>query len=166
MEIDLCMCRALLERLMQSYTSLDTEELQDDLLEISGSDEGYIAHITYLSEHGLVKANLKRGHNAYMLLMPPEITAKGLDFIRKDGGLSALIDRSNVNYQLHEALLSELLRQIQRSHESAPRKEALSSQLRALPAETIKHLYLKFLDQGASRLPEVFQLIQTLLRQG
>lgn len=165
MEIDLCLCRTLLERLMQSYTSLDTEELLDDLLEIAGDDACYIAHITYLSAHGLVQVDLKRGHNRYVLLAPPELTAKGVDFIRKDGGLSAMIDRANVSYQLHEALLSELLHHIQRSHESVPRKEALSSQLRALPAETIKHLYLKFLDQGASRLPEVFQLIQTLLRQ-
>lgn len=165
MDIDLTLCGSLLERLQQSYTSLDTEGLQDDLIELSGSDESYIAHITYLSQHGLVEANFKRGPSAYLLIAPPELTAKGIDFIRKDGGLGAMLDKANVNYQLHHALLSELLRQIQISPDTAHDKAALSSQLRALPAETIKHLYLKLLEQGVSHLPGVFQLIQKLLRQ-
>lgn len=166
MEIDLTICAALLDRLKQSYTSFDTDDLQEELLDISGSEERYIAHMVYMEQHGLVVANLKRGSRSYLPVSPPELTARGLDFIRQDGGLSALIDKSNVNYQLHDALLSEMLRQIQKSPDTDRDKEALTSQLRSLPAETIKHLYMKLLDQGVSTLPNVFQLIQTLLRQG
>lgn len=167
MNIDLMICKEILEKLATIYPYSATSIELDELLEVAGSEEIFAANLIYLDQHRLIVSGLSFNINRHHVFRgETRITERGIDYVREDGGLSAMIDKSSVSYQLHEALLSEMLRQIQESPDTDRDKVALSSQLRALPAETIKHLYMKLLDQGVSTLPNVFQLIQTLLRQG
>lgn len=167
MNVDLELCGKLLNKLSESFPYAALSEDIDEMTILAGNDEeALITNLLYLEQHYLVKSGISININRHKMFRgETKITAKGLDFIRKDGGLTAMLERSNVNYQLHEALLSELLRQIHEAPDSSREKEGLVAQLRGLPAETIKHLYMKLLDQGVSHLPGVIPLIQKFLQQ-
>ncbi|MFE8049325.1 hypothetical protein [Brenneria goodwinii] len=168
MKIDLILCGEILTKLGEYYPVPARGEQFLEIEKIAGDNEDIlVANLIYLEQHRLIISGIKRGLNGHSIYTGNLVlTERGVDYIREDGGLTAMLDKSSVNYQLHKAILSELVRQIQGSPDTDRDKEELSSQLRALPAETIKHLYLKVLDQGVSYLPDVFQLIQKLLHQG
>ncbi|EHD21770.1 MULTISPECIES: hypothetical protein [Brenneria] len=166
MKIDLILCGEILTKLGEYYPTPARSEQLSEIEKIAGDDEDIlVANLVYLEQHRLLVSGIKRGLNGHVIYTGGLVLTKdGIDYIREDGGLTALRDKASANYQLHEAILSELIRQIQASPDTDRDKEALASQLRSLPAETIKHLYMKLLDQGVSYLPGVFQLIQKLLR--
>lgn len=166
MKIDLILCGKILTKLGEYYPTPARSNQFSEIEKITVNDDDIlVANIVYLEQHGLLISGLKHGLNGHVIYTGGLVLTKdGIDYIREDGGLTALRDKAGVNYQLHEALLSELIRLIQASPDTDHDKEALASQLRALPAATIKHLYMKLLDQGVSYLPGIFQLIQKLLR--
>lgn len=106
--------------------------------------------LSYLEEHGLVSCKWA-GMDRVPILA--QITAKGLDFIEKDGGLSAIL--GVVTIRLHDDTIKELITQrILGSDLSQPDKRRYLDALRELPAESTKHLVLKLVDMGLEAGPQ------------
>jgi len=136
-----------------------------DIREMAGgwddeAERRYAANMVYLDEHGLVESRITFGVDGHMALAFPRITAKGMDFLADDGGLSAIL--GVVTVKLHEDTLRELITQrIAESDLTPSDKRRLLDQLRELRGETIKHLTLKLVDAGLANWPAALHAIQT-----
>lgn len=164
MKLDRTYQRELLETLAQSYPRAhDIRELFRDM----GDDatERYAANLMYLEEHGLAESAIEYGLDGHMSSGLPRITAKGMDFLADDGGLSAIL--GIVTIKLHEDTLKELIgNRIAGSDLPAPEKNRLLDQLKSLPGETIKHLTFKLVDAGLSNWPAALQAIEQFVHRG
>ncbi len=90
---------------------------------------------------------------------PALITAKGLDFIQDDGGLSAIL--GVVTVKLHDDTIRRLLiDKVQASEEPEGVKERLVDAIKSAPAETLKTVVQKTLEAGIQSLPNAVQLLQ------
>ncbi|UTV54769.1 hypothetical protein [Burkholderia arboris] len=159
MHLDRDYQRELLTMLAESYPrSHDIRQLfstmDDDTM------QRYAANLVYLEEHGLADSAIKYGLDGHLSSGLPRITAKGMDFLADDGGLSAIL--GVVTVKLHEDTLKELIGQrIAESDLPTPEKSRLLGQLKSLPGEAIKHLTLKLVDAGLSNWPAALQAIET-----
>lgn len=87
-----------------------------------------------------------------------------MDFLADDGGLSAIL--GTVTIKLHDDTLKELMEsRIANSELGARDKSRWIDALRALPAESTKHLTMKLLDLGLSRGPEALHVIERYVSQ-
>jgi len=124
-----------------------------------------VRNLTYLDEHGLVKAVFPPGKGHLQHEIPQghaTLTCKGVDFLEGDGGLSAIL--GTVMVKLHADTLKDLLQmRIQAADLPRPDKQRYLDALQSLPAETTKHLVLKLVDLGLENVQKVFPLLQTLL---
>jgi hypothetical protein len=158
MKLDRTYQRQLLEDLAAIYP-----ERADWRVQMSTKPEDqasrYLANITFLGEHGLVDAGKQYGTGEFSDWLMPRITARGMDFLADDGGLSAIL--GVVTVKLHEDTLKELIGQrIAESELTQPEKNRLLDQLKSLPGETIKHLTLKLVDAGLANWPVAIQAIE------
>ncbi|CAN7314411.1 hypothetical protein [Acidovorax delafieldii] len=121
-----------------------------------------IVNLVYLEEHALLR--LKKSVNAFgeVSIGAAYATAKGLDFLQEDGGLSAIL--GVVTVKLHDETIKDLLAmKIQESDLPQAEKQRWLDQLRELPAETTKHLVLKLVDLGLEKAPDALSAIGRLL---
>ena len=125
-------------------------------------DPATVRNLIYLEEHGLLtltKAELNEGGFAVGLA---RATAKGMDFLEQDGGLTAIL--GTVTVRLHDDTIKDLLqRTIQESALTPEEKQRWTDQLRELPVETTKHLVLRLVDMGLDQGPQAIAAIGKLL---
>ena len=128
-----------------------------------GTEERVLrVNVAYLDEHGLVAALYPNGHGRRAMPIGATITAKGIDFLSDDGGLSAIL--GVVTVRLHEETLKSLIElKIQESDLPPVEKTQYVEALRKLPGEATKHLALKLIDAGLSNWPVAMQALQTWL---
>ncbi|MFZ7109591.1 MULTISPECIES: hypothetical protein [Avibacterium] len=117
----------------QKYDRSEIKHLHDNLI--------------YLSEHSLVET-LKDGYSY-------KITAKGIDFIENDGGLSTILNITTV--KLHPSTLDLLTQVINDSSLNPSDKQKLLDQLKSLPADSIKQILTELVSKGVALLPSIFQ---------
>ncbi|MBB5875866.1 hypothetical protein [Xanthomonas sp. 3498] len=150
--------RELLTTLMRHYPGW----LRPNQVSDFPGDNSLRVNIAYLMEHGLVEAQFAHDLKNDPLLLQAKITAKGIDFLADDGGLSAIL--GVVTIKLHEEDLRQLIEaKIRESDEDPSQKQRLLDQLRELPAETTKHLALQLVDAGLRNWPVALQLLQRFL---
>jgi len=150
---------ALYESSPEGITHTQNQEFEEKF----GGSFNYVANLNYLEGHGLIKCRIDR-YLSDAFEVSPElmgITCKGIDFVRNDGGLGAILNV--VNVRLHSDTINKLESFISASSAPEEDKASLISVLRKLPEDAIKHLNLKLLDVGLSRLPDAFHAIQTTL---
>jgi hypothetical protein len=159
MNLDRTYQRELLEELAHVYPNYVDNRT---LLQPEGAEatRRYIANIAYLDQHGLVDCPAHSfGPGETKAWGLPSITARGMDFLADDGGLSEILGVMTV--KLREDTLKELIGQrIAESDLLEPDKSQLLDQLKSLPGEAIKHLTLKLVDAGLSNWPVALQAIQ------
>lgn len=151
----------LLQKFAENYPSyLPDRDLNQSL---KGEErQRYVANMHYLEEHGLVDSGLHLMANALYTLSPPSITAKGMDFLLDDGGLSAIL--GTITIKIHDDTLKELVALRIASSELDPKdKTRWTAALQSLPADSTKHLTMKLLDLGLTRAPEALHVIETYL---
>lgn len=150
--------QAMLQKLADCYPGqLNAKELCDD-------PEEATRNLTYLAEHGLV-GNIGATVDGSPMVIASKITARGLDFIADDGGLSAIL--GTVTIKLHADTLRELVEaRIAASDLPKEEKSALSDALRSVPAEGLKHLTTRLLDLALDHLPEAMPLLLRMLQSG
>ncbi|MCO8103158.1 hypothetical protein ABEF79_06895 [Acinetobacter sp. ANC 7454] len=129
--------------------------------------EKALKNLYYLQSHGLVseksvhKSN-SLGSQAPIIFGSSAITHKGMDFLANDGGLSAILGVVTVKFEA-DTLKAILENRINQSDLSPENKQSMIDSLRELPAESIKHLTMKLLDEGLENLPNAIVLIGTYL---
>ncbi len=155
---------AILEKLAEAYPGLTTGAWRE--IQQMADEETIIGNLLYLEAHGLVETSLKRTLSGkFTFAGKLEITARGLDFLADDGGLSAIL--GVVTIRLHDDTLKSLIAaKIQASDLPQPDKKRWTDQLRSLPAETTKHLALKPVDLGLENAPTALAAIGTALGLG
>ena len=127
------------------------------------SDQKIAANLCYLSEHKLIKDKpIMYSVDGFLSLNTVCITHKGLDFLADDGGLGAILDVVTVKFEVG-TLKAILESRIAQSDLTPADKQSMIDELRELPAESIKHLTMKLLDEGLENLPNAIVLIGTYL---
>lgn len=150
----------LLQRLADYYPHAHVgrwEELDEDETKVK-------VNVFYLMEHGLVdaEARVERRFGGGFAYGWCKITHKGMDFITKDGGLSAILGVQVI--KLHDDTVRELIAQRIMASEADPsHKRKLLDALRELPGESIKHLTMKLLDLGLDKGPDAMRWLSTFL---
>src|SRR5690606_4411194 len=92
-----------------------------------------------------------------------KITAKGLDFLADDGGLSATL--GVVTIRLHDDQVRLILAaRIQESDAPVAEKRKSLEQVGEIPADATKHLVHKLIDAGLAQWPAVLAAMQTLAK--
>lgn len=161
MAIDRLAQKHILEQLSAAYPNQVSTEQGERL----GTDKAALYfHLAYLEEHGLVVCQWSRNiSSSGKTCISAKITAKGLDFIAEDGGLSAVL--GVVTIKIHDDTLRQLIAaRIDQSDLAAPDKKRLTDRLRELPADAIKHLTLKLVDKGLERGPEAIAWLEKLMQ--
>ena len=110
-------------------------------------------NVGYLEDHGLIQVkwvdSLRRIEPAQAC-----ITAKGIDFLEDDGGLSAIL--GVVTVKLHEDTIKQLLIQkIEQSGKPKSVRDRLIDQVKNLPAELTKKVMLEAFQSGIDHLPDI-----------
>lgn len=163
MAIDRLAQKNILERLAATYPN----QVGTQKSEPFGMDKTALYfHLAYLEEHGLVicqwAGNIGSGGK---LCISAKITARGLDLLADDGGLSAVL--GVVTIKIHEDTLKQLLEaKVTASDLPEPEKNRLISELRSLPAAATKHLTLKLLDKALENGPQAMQWLGTWIQNG
>lgn len=126
-------------------------------------------NLNYLKGHGLLTEDSisvrhdfmgKGGGNIF--ITKPKITEKGLDFLKDDGGLSAILSVVTIRFET-ETLKAIISTKINESDLSQEQKQSMTLALEELPAESIKHLTTKLLDECVDNLPSAMTVIGTWL---
>lgn len=119
------------------------------------------ANVSYLHEHGLVRGQFGARLASGETLVNVAATARGLDFLADDGGLSAIL--GVVMVKLHDDTIRELLLMKVAESDAPPTVKArLAETIRSLPAEALKTVTLGLVQAGLAHLPDVAPLLQTL----
>lgn len=162
LKIDRTIQKAVLDRLADAYPNpVHTDGLSD----LFDDTRMLTACCAYLHEHGLIRAKITDFMSEGRELLYAEISAKGIDFLADDGGLSAIL--GPVTIKFHEDSLRQMieLRLAKASDQQvAPEeKTQLVQALRGLPADSIKHLTTRLLDLGMDNLPRAVEIVRTFL---
>ncbi len=157
MKLDRELQLELLKKLADSYP--DTRDVQRWETEFPGA----ISNLAYLSEHGL--CDLKTiAVSSVNVPFKARITAKGMDFLADDGGLSAIL--GVVTIRLHDDTIKAIIEaRIMQSDLPEPAKKRMIDRLRALGGEATKHLLLKSLDYGLDKAPDAIEKVGALLEK-
>lgn len=119
-------------------------------------------NLAYLEEHGLVAAKWTAILREPARPFSAKITAKGIDFLADDGGLSAIL--GVVIVKIHEDSIKALLvEQVEASPANPTVKSKLKQQIAALPAEALKTITTEGLKAGLARMPDAIQWLQKWL---
>ena len=122
-------------------------------------DEEDLANLWYLKEQGLVEGPLEMSLSQSFIFQGAKVTAKGIDFLADDGGISAIL--GTVTVKLHADTIKELLlSRVESSGASPEKKSWLKKQLETASNETIKRIVSAVLDEGVKHAPDLIRLVE------
>ncbi len=157
-----------LDRELQRKILLACEEIYPayadpgKLAEACGSPDAnvFVATLAYLAEHGLIACTITHYQsNDPPRASPCAITARGLDFLADDGGLTAIL--GTVVVKLHaETIRDMLLAKAEASALPAPEKSALRKQIKDLPAAVLRTLTTRAAQEGLAHVPDLWHWIR------
>lgn len=155
--IDRALQRRLREYLAETFPKPSFVNLDADRTAIE-------VNLAYLAQHGLIVHRVHRSpRGGAPWDMGWAITSDGVDFIRDDGGLSAIL--GVVTVRLHDDTIKGLVEaRIMASPLPQPDKRRYLSRLRELPADATRHLVLKLIEKALDRAPDALQLLETILQ--
>jgi hypothetical protein len=153
MQLDRSKQLAMLQALAAVYPRY-TGDLGVDLV-----TENELANLWYLKEQGLVEGGLDMSISQSFIFQETKITAKGLDFLADDGGMSAIL--GTITVRLHADTIKDLLlARIDASNASPEKKSWIRKQLDLASTETIKKIVGSVVDEGIKRAPDLIQLVE------
>ena len=153
MQLDRTKQLAMLQALAAVYPRYTAD------LGVDSVTEEELANLWYLKEQGLVDGGLDMSISQAFIFEGAKITAKGIDFLADDGGISAILGTLTV--RLHADTIRDLLlARIDASDASPDKKSWLRKQLDLASAETIKKIVGTVVDEGIKRAPDLVQLIE------
>ena len=89
-----------------------------------------------------------------------KITAVGLDFLEDDGGISAILRTVTVKIDPDD-LRALIAARIEASDLPAEEKSRIAHAIRSLPAQALRDLTTRLVNEAVTRLPGAVQLFQT-----
>lgn len=153
--IDRALQRELLLLMRDEYprTLLGIPEIPD------ASRESIYTNLRYLEEHGLCESGLLYGVDGRPSWGGATLTAKGLDFLEDDGGLSAILNVITV--KLHADTLREILNARIDAVEIAPEERSGLKRIVASLSETaLQAATTDLVQNGLHHIPDVVGWLQ------
>ena len=141
----------VLRTLREAYPA-DAEKLPH------AEDPNIMGNLWYLYEHELIEGVAVEG--AVPTFVPHRITARGLDLLEDDGGLSAILGVVTVRFT-PDHLRSLMAARIESSELPAEEKSRLADTMRSLSAQTLRDLTTRLVNEAMSRWPDAFRILQT-----
>lgn len=117
-------------------------------------DDKYTTNLLYLEAHGLIDSGLQQAMDGDWMSSGAKITARDLDFLADDGGLTAIL--GTVTVKPHDDTIAQ-------SDLTEEEKRGLLHPLKELRGEALKHLTIKVLDAGLENAPKALPMIQKFL---
>lgn len=162
MKIDRELQLQILSLLRDRYPS---QGFTNQLAEQMGADHHHLCcNAAYLLEHDLLAGEIRLASDGSKSMMTSRltITAKGLDFIEEDGGLSAVL--GTVTVRLHADSVRDLIAaQIELSELDSSTKAKLIDTVKTLPAKGLEAVVTGLAREGLTRLPNAIHWLQTTL---
>lgn len=120
--------------------------------EAFGSINNLVANIMYLREHELIDCALEQVlSGAFIVVLEgAKITNKGIDFMRDDGGLSAILNVQTIKFHKDAVVVLEDLIAISNMNDSE--KEKAKSTLGELSTEALKTVVQAATTAGLTKL--------------
>lgn len=132
-----------------------------ELRQIWGSEDELVPNAHYLQEHGLVDAVFSSALSGPIHMAGARITARGLDFLADDGGLTAILGVVTVRLEA-ETVRQLMAGKIEQSDLPTHEKSRLLATLQSLPGEALKELTKRLVGAGIEHAPNVLKLLDTL----
>lgn len=111
----------------------------------------YYANMLYLEEHGLICSGITKHNESFSYSQKNiSITAKGIDFIQRDGGLSAILNVQTIKFHRDTVLVIEDLIAI--SNMTEAQKNKAKSTLGEMSSEALKTVVQTITTAGLSAL--------------
>ncbi|MGG8032536.1 hypothetical protein PGO28_02125 [Klebsiella aerogenes] len=145
--------RELLQHLCDIYPDSADSSFSGKFTEKFGSINIFTANLLYLAGHGLIEVRLS---NEIGRRFPStvdsftKITSKGIDFIRDDGGLGAILNVQTIKFHRDAVVVLEDLIAI--SNMSDEQKEKARSTLGEMSTEALKAMVQAAATAGLSAL--------------
>ncbi|EKF7421294.1 TPA: hypothetical protein ACXK44_004791 [Pseudomonas aeruginosa] len=127
-------------------------------------EESLLGLVKHLEELGYVEAAFHVSHDGRqrMRFLHATITARGSDYLKDDGGLTA--ERDTVTIRLHADTIRDLIiAQIAMSDAESSVKSQLMAQVKSLPAKGLEAVVSSLAREGLARLPNAIQWLQTTI---
>lgn len=159
--------RELLKELYDTFPyGIHSDERAKYYKSAFGDENDLVANLFYLRGHGLIECELQQFLSlSYLIeLNNTKITSKGIDFIRDDGGLSAILNVQTI--KLHRDTIMAIEDLIAISNLPESEKASVVSKLRELPASAITHLMNELISKAIGAAPAALQIIQRYLQGG
>lgn len=131
--------RELLQYLCDIYPDSADSSFSKAFSEKFGGTNTFTANILYLAGHGLIEARLSNEIDRRLPSVMDsftKITSKGIDFIRDDGGLSAILNVQTIKFHRDAVVVLEDLFTI--SNMNDKQKEKAKSTLDEMTKEALK----------------------------
>ena len=156
--IDRVLQKSILDRLAACYPERDPELISEGTAE----EKKQIANLLYLQEHQLVDAGLKQVLSGDYGYFGAKITARGLDFLQDDGGLTAIL--GTVTVRLHEDSIRAMLSaKIDTTSLPTEQKNTLKKQISSLSSEALKVATKKLVEKGIDAIPDAATWLQGVI---
>lgn len=120
-------------------------------------------NLAYLREHGLVEFNVNSNEDdQFPLPLETVVTAKGLDFLADDGGLSAILGVVTVQFS-EDQFRKLLVEKISAADGAAEDKSAIIQAVEEMPANALNEVFSRAVDWGIEQAPEALGALKNAL---
>ncbi len=151
--------RSLLNRLADAYPD---RILGPQLLDESSDVEAIVRNLAYLQEHGLASLETVKPLFGGLAINTATITARGMDFLEEDGGLSAILGTVTVRFEA-DTLRALIEARIDASDADPSLKQKLKEGLQDLGVEGLKDASKSLIALAWQNAPAALQALQALL---
>ena len=146
-ELQLAMLRAMAAAYPREIISFGHDRTR-------GISDDALATVLYLQEHALCEANVRQSVDGHFSWGGAKITAKGLDFLADDGGLTAIL--GVVTVKLHADTVRELIEaKVDAGPGTPEEKVKAKSFLRRMSEEGLQMLTRDLMRRGLDHVPDV-----------
>lgn len=154
----------MLDRALQYKILKNLEAVYPDAVSVwpdEDEDSNVLPNVYYLREHGLIAIEIFESIGGAWSWGDAQITARGMDFLADDGGLSAVLGVLTV--KLHGDTIRALI-ETKISETSAPEEEKLSLKklLAKLPETALQVATTQLMTQGLNHLPDTAGWLRAL----
>lgn len=129
---------------------------------VAQDDAKAVFNLAYLHEHGLARVNLAGAMSGTKLLADACATARGLDFLQDDGGLTAMLNVTTIRLDAEtvRALIEE---KVEAAAIPEDEKHRLINWLKTARAEALQEATSRLVGAALDQAPAAIRLLQTLL---
>jgi hypothetical protein len=155
--IDRALQKKILEALDDAYPSKTWPEFLNEM-----DEHTVAANLKYLEQHRLIEKAYDASLSDDFLFHDTVITAAGVDFLKNDGGLTAVLGVVTVRLEA-EQFRTLIASKIQASDLPPETKKTYLDHLKDLPSEMLSEVAKRALDAGLDQVPNLRELLGTLL---